>query len=188
MENRAHLLACALDLFSARGYDAVGVQEIVETAGVTKPTLYHYFSNKRGLLDTLLEEQFQPLTAAICPASDYQRDLVMSLRRVMLAYFNFARENPSFYRLHLTLFFASPDSEPNQAVRRFTDEQYHLVEALFASAAEQHGNLRNRQGTYAATFIGLINTYIGLSLNGYITLNDPLAYQAVKQYMYGIFS
>ena len=33
MDNRSRLLECALDLFTARGYDAVGVQEIVDAAG-----------------------------------------------------------------------------------------------------------------------------------------------------------
>ncbi|HIS80092.1 MAG TPA: helix-turn-helix transcriptional regulator [Candidatus Scatomonas merdavium] len=39
MENRERLLEAALSLFYEKGYDAVGVQEIVEAAGVTKPTL-----------------------------------------------------------------------------------------------------------------------------------------------------
>ncbi len=188
MENRVKLLECALDLFSARGYDAVGVQEIVEAAGVTKPTLYHYFNHKRGLLDTLLEEQFAPLNGAIHQAAEYQGDLVMSLRNVLTVYFNFAVEHPVFYRLTLALYFASPGSEPNQAASRFTREQYHLVEEMFIQAGAQHGNLKGRQGTYAATLIGLINTYIGLFLNGYIVLNGALVYQAVQQYMYGIFA
>ena len=49
MENREKLLSCALDLFYARGYDAVGIQEIVDAAGVTKPTMYYYFGSKKGL-------------------------------------------------------------------------------------------------------------------------------------------
>ena len=35
MDNRATLLEQALQLFAQRGYDAIGVQEIVEQAGVT---------------------------------------------------------------------------------------------------------------------------------------------------------
>ncbi len=53
MDNRERLLQCALDLFADRGYDAVGVQEIVDTAGVTKPTMYHYFGSKHQLLQEL---------------------------------------------------------------------------------------------------------------------------------------
>lgn len=39
MDNKEVLLQVALDLFHAKGYDAVGIQEIVDKAGVTKPTL-----------------------------------------------------------------------------------------------------------------------------------------------------
>ena len=34
MDNREMILETALDLFYARGYDAVGVQEIVERSGI----------------------------------------------------------------------------------------------------------------------------------------------------------
>ena len=48
MDNKEVLLQVALDLFHAKGYDAVGIQEIVDKAGVTKPTLYYYFGSKKG--------------------------------------------------------------------------------------------------------------------------------------------
>ena len=53
MDNRSAILSNALRLFAARGYDAVGIQEIVDEAGITKPTLYHYFGSKQGLLESL---------------------------------------------------------------------------------------------------------------------------------------
>ena len=46
MENKERILECALELFYAKGYDAVGVQEIAERSGITKPTLYYYFGSK----------------------------------------------------------------------------------------------------------------------------------------------
>ena len=55
MDNREKILQCAEELFYSRGYDAAGVQEIVEMAGVTTPTLYYYFGSKRGLLEAILE-------------------------------------------------------------------------------------------------------------------------------------
>ena len=54
MDNRENILTCALELFYQRGYDAVGIQEICQAAGITKPTLYHYFGSKYGLLEVLL--------------------------------------------------------------------------------------------------------------------------------------
>jgi TetR/AcrR family transcriptional regulator len=63
-----------------------------------------------------------------------------------------------------------------------------VIERLFVQAVDQHGNMRGRQRAYAATLIGMINTYIGLALNEYTELDDVLIYQAVRQFMHGIFS
>ena len=65
IDNRELLLDAALDLFYAKGYDAVGVQEIVDRAGVTKPTLYYYFGSKIGLLRNLLERGYNILEKGV---------------------------------------------------------------------------------------------------------------------------
>jgi len=44
------LIAAATELFAAKGFDRVAVQEIVDRAGVTKGAMYHYFGSKDDLL------------------------------------------------------------------------------------------------------------------------------------------
>ena len=188
MDNRSNILSCALQLFSSRGYDAVGVQEIVDAAGVTKPTLYHYFGSKRGMLDVLLKEHFDELYELIKRAAEYQGDLPLTLNKVTAAYFHFAKEHSTFYRMQLSMWFAPQVSEAFVAVSRLGELQQRLLEDLFIRAADDHGNMRGRHRAYAATFLGMINTYIGLSLNGYTTIDDDLVYKAVHQFMHGIFS
>ena len=56
MDNRMNILEKALHLFYEKGYDAIGVQEIADAAGVAKPTLYHYFGSKYGLLQAVAME------------------------------------------------------------------------------------------------------------------------------------
>ena len=118
MNNRMKLLNCALDLFSARGYDAVGVQEIVDSAGLTKPTLYHYFGNKVGLLETLLSEKFGELYTKLRSEADYRGDVPLTLHRVAAVYFRFAERNPTYYRMQLSMWFAPPQSESLKSVTR----------------------------------------------------------------------
>jgi TetR/AcrR family transcriptional regulator len=188
MENRPLLLARALELWSERGYDAVGVQEIVESAGVTKPTLYHYFGSKRGLLDALIDERSTGLRDSLAVAAEYRGDLVMALESVVRAYFDFAQNEAAFYRMQLGFWFAPPQSDEHAAVLSRNLGQHAALERLFEAAAADHGNMSGRHKAYAATFLGMINTYIGLWLNGYASLDDQLVYQAVHQFQHGIYS
>lgn len=45
----------AARLFAHKGYNGTAVREIVENAGVTKPTLYYYFTNKEDLYVQLID-------------------------------------------------------------------------------------------------------------------------------------
>lgn len=188
MDNRSKILHYALNLFAARGYDAIGVQEIVTLAGVTKPTLYHYFGNKRGLLEALVHERCRPLLTELGEASTYAGDLPLSLRRVVSTYFTFAQAEPIMYRMHLAMWFALPDNDAFKVVAAITTEQQRLLEELFIAASSDHGNMRGRHRAYAATLLGMINTYIGLALNNSLTLDDAIVQQVVHQFSHGIYS
>jgi hypothetical protein len=48
--------------------------------------------------------------------------------------------------------------------------------------------MKGRQRAYAASFLGMLNTYVMLALNGYTELDDNLVYSTVHQFMHGIFS
>ncbi|NTV64719.1 MAG: TetR/AcrR family transcriptional regulator [Oscillochloris sp.] len=187
-DNRTHILDQALQLFATRGYDGVGVQEICGAAGITKPTLYHYFGSKRGLLTTLVQERTAAFRSALTEASDYQGDMPRSLERVALAYFDFATREPLLYRLLIALWFIVPESEAFQVILAVNEQQQRLVEHMFERAAADHGNMRGRHRIYAATFIGTLNTYAGIAINGFGQLDDQAAYQAVHQFSHGIYS
>lgn len=188
MNNQNKILEEALKLFSARGYDAVGTQEICEAAGVTKPTLYHYFISKRGLLQALLEHGFAPLQTELMASATYARDLTLSLEKVIRTYFDFTKAYPRFYRLQLSMAFAPTQSDSFQAADPFNKIQLRLLEKLFDEASQDHGNMSSKAAAFAATFLGMINTYISLALEQQVNLNDDLVYQAQHQFMHGIFS
>lgn len=53
---RDRILNSALNLFSEKGYDGVGVDLIAENAGIKGPSLYKHFRGKEEILDALIEK------------------------------------------------------------------------------------------------------------------------------------
>ncbi len=49
------LIKAARDLFSVKGYDGTGVDEIAESVGIKGPTIYKYFKNKEDLLKAVID-------------------------------------------------------------------------------------------------------------------------------------
>ncbi|MDO4242312.1 MAG: TetR/AcrR family transcriptional regulator [Actinomyces sp.] len=58
-----HVQAIALELFSARGFDAVSIEEIAAAAEVSPSTIYRYFGTKEGLV--VRDEYDEPLLAVV---------------------------------------------------------------------------------------------------------------------------
>ncbi len=187
-DNRARLLTVATRLFARHGYEAVGVRQLAEAAGVTKPTLYHYFGSKRGLLEALLADGFADFFVALDGAALYDYDLLAPLTAYADAYFAFAARHRDLYRLQLALWFAPPQSEAFAAIAPYTERQQRFFEAFFARAARDHGNMIGRQRPCALTFLGLLNTYAALLLNDYVQPDAAMTRHAVHQFMHGIFS
>ena len=67
---RGTLLGAARELFADRGYAAVGTEEIVRRAGVTRGALYHHFrEGKAALFAAVVEEVEQEVMQGIATAA-----------------------------------------------------------------------------------------------------------------------
>ncbi len=188
MSTKEDLLEAALELFSTLGIEATSTQAVCDAAGVTKPTLYHYFGSKLGLIEAVLQRHFQPFIASLDQAVAYHHDLTRNLEQVIKAYFDFAKTNPVFYRLQLTMRSSPARSETYQAIKPWQKAQSERLEGLFNVAEADHGNMRGRSRTHALSVLGMINAYILESMDSGNPLGDQTVYQAQHQFMHGIFS
>ena len=109
---RRRLLEAGLKLFADRGYAGTSVQEIIEVAGVAKPTLYYYFGNKAGLfqaiVDQALDERLQLMREAAPPGKGTAEQLADIIRAVS----DFAARQPDALRLCFAIAFAAPGEFP----------------------------------------------------------------------------
>ena len=54
-DTKQKILDKALELFSARGYDSVSVDQIAKAVGIKAPSLYNHFPGKQAIFDALVE-------------------------------------------------------------------------------------------------------------------------------------
>jgi AcrR family transcriptional regulator len=188
MGTRDAILATALALFSSRGYDAVGVQEIAAGSGVTKPTLYHWFGSKENLLRTIFDDHFDTLVPRLRDAAPYRRDVATTLRGAAGFLTDYAGRHPEFYRMLLAFSFAPPGNPASVLARSYQERLFRVLEDLFLAAEADHGNMRGRAARYAASFLGHVNALVSLSLYGEGERREDAVRDAVHQFMHGIFS
>ena len=98
-ERRAQLLAAAQEVFVANGYHGAAMDEIAETAHVSKPVLYQHFPSKRELYLALLDSHLEALTELMLGAMNSTTDNKERVQAVMRAYFRFIDSDDQAHRL-----------------------------------------------------------------------------------------
>lgn len=193
--SRPDILKCALTLFSQKGYEGTSPNEIVEVVGITKPTLYYFFGDKEGLLDTLLSENYARLNEVlrqICvynpDPENYGNDVKPLLVRVAKAIFEFASSNCEFYVLNLSLNFAPVESKSSKISEKYSFEQYEIFTQMFADIALAHKNLSGKETILAFRYLSLLNAQIILWIRGKGDLSGATSEAITVGFMHGIFS
>ncbi|MEK0155230.1 TetR/AcrR family transcriptional regulator [Arthrobacter oryzae] len=98
-ERRAQLLAAAQEVFVANGYHGAAMDEIAETAHVSKPVLYQHFPSKRELYLALLDSHLSTLTELMMGALNSTDDNDERVQAVMRAYYRFIASDDQAHRL-----------------------------------------------------------------------------------------
>src|SRR5256714_2485542 len=101
-QRRLQLLEVARDRFAAQGFHATSMDEIAESAGVTKPVLYQHFPSKRALYVELLENTGAQLLRTLADATGRAGTARDRGEVGFRAYFDFALGNRSAFRLLLS--------------------------------------------------------------------------------------
>jgi AcrR family transcriptional regulator len=106
------ILQKALELFSDKGYDATSVREICEAAGITKPTLYHFYGSKEGVYRAIVEGALERFRAEMIQAISSDGPLRDRMVRMARAYVEAAVREPDLARFIMALIHNPPRSAP----------------------------------------------------------------------------
>jgi AcrR family transcriptional regulator len=127
---RRAILNATESLLVENGYDGFSMRRLADRCGYTAPTIYHYFGDKRGLIDALLEERFRKLLSRLRRVR-LGDDAVENLAELARAFVRFGARNQTHYRLLHAPRSARSSPPPSAEAARA------LFEAPFQQLAEQ---------------------------------------------------
>ncbi|QJC22412.1 TetR/AcrR family transcriptional regulator [Arcanobacterium buesumense] len=99
IERRTQLIGIARQLFAARGYDAVSIEEIANAADVSKPVIYEHFGGKEGLYQVIVDRETTAVNTILHEALSAGKGPRESLEAVVLGLLDYIEENPDGFGL-----------------------------------------------------------------------------------------
>lgn len=117
-ENRARLIHAAQEVIGEVGYAEASIARIVERAGLAHGTFYLYFESRQDLFDKLLPETGEEALAFIGKAVKDSPDFVSMEEKGLHAFFEYAVQNPSYFRVLSEAEIAAPDAYVGYTRRR----------------------------------------------------------------------
>lgn len=121
MSRSEQILDAALSLFQERGFDAVGVAELGERAGVSGPAIYRHFASKDEILGTLFDRAMDRLFIHTPPPRD---DARTTLEELVRAHVQFVLEDPAGLAVYIREDRSLADEDRRRLRRR---QREHLA-------------------------------------------------------------
>jgi TetR/AcrR family fatty acid metabolism transcriptional regulator len=148
-EKRRLILDAAVRVFARRGYHTCRVGEIAEEAGVAYGLLYHYFSSKEEVLETIFRETWGELLAAVRDVEESGAPAREQLRQVAAILLRAWRRDPDLVRVLVREVARSPEVQRRVGE---IDQAFRALERI-VSRGQAEGEFRRDLDPRLASWI-----------------------------------
>ena len=128
-KRRDQILEEAARLFSSQRFDEVLMDDIAQSAGVAKGTLYTYFSDKEELYFAVIFEGISRLNQGVLEKAGSQKDPEKKLRDIVHSIVSFVAQNGFFYKL-LSIEDSKSNTGKSVNRERWREERKIQLEAI----------------------------------------------------------
>ena len=90
--------------------------------------------------------------------------------------------------MHLSMSSSAVNTTSFLTITPYCERIEEIVETFFLKAAQDNGNMKGHEREISRSYLGVINSYTLLLLNGKIELSEELIYRIVHLFLHGIYS
>ena len=176
-DKRRLILEAAVRVFARQGFHTCRVSDIADDAGVAYGLVYHYFSSKEEILDTLFLERWDVMLAAIAEADAANRSPRDKLRAIAAFIIDSYRHDPELMKVIIVEVTRAANTFGRTHLAKIR-EAYEQI-AVIVARAQADGTFRKEiTPTFAAlAFYGLIEQV----LTGWIFDIEPAGEEELEQ-------
>jgi AcrR family transcriptional regulator len=167
-ETREKIVDAAIVTFSKHGYDRTKMDDIAETANLSKGTIYLYFKSKEELFFAISENNIKALKEQLSVLFTKSEDLILDSQKF---YVNFRKASEQSDKVFLETI---AESSRNQRLREMLYHQRMKV----LDIVTEYLKLQIKKGFFRsdididAVAVGLVSIYDGLSISKIIGLSE----------------
>jgi TetR/AcrR family transcriptional regulator, fatty acid metabolism regulator protein len=133
VDKRRVILDAAVRVFARQGFHTCRVSDIADEAGVAYGLVYHYFSSKEEILDTLFLERWDVMLAAIAEADRSQRSARDKLYAIAAFIVDSYRHDPDLMKVIIVEVTRAANTFGRTHLARIQDA-YSQIAAIVARA------------------------------------------------------
>lgn len=150
-QRRAQLLEAASQVFSTKGYHAAAMDDIADSAGVSKPVLYQHFPSKLDLYLALLDASCDRLLEVVREALASTEDNAERVVATMDAFYDFVNSASGQFRF----VFESDLTGDGQVQKRLWEVNNEIADAIAEVIAEDTDLAADRAKLLAISLVGI---------------------------------
>lgn len=156
-KRRAEIIEATFFCIALKGYSNITMQDIADSAGVSKGVIHYYFHNKEELFLSVFERLIKDLDSHLGKKVDQAKTPPEKVRAIITAVFEKTRENKKF-QVVLLDFWANSTKLPR--LQEATANQYaryrHMAKKIIAEGVEKEYFKPCDPSRVASALIGLI--------------------------------
>jgi len=188
--HRRMISTAAEQLFMKKGIENTTMNDIAQTSGYSKATLYVYFKNKEELVGILVLESMRKLYDYICSALQESNDTKERYKKICHALVKYEEEFPFYFKLALetiNIDFETTNFLPEEKETFLVGEQINDLLAVFLKAGIEKGDFRSDIEIMPTifSFWGMLSGLIQIAVNKEAYIEQSMKKSKMEFLSYG---
>ena len=165
------IFRAAIKSFSQKGYSKATMDEISETAGVAKGTLYYHFNSKEEIFNFIIDEGLKEIEDRVTEKTKHLDDPMEKLRAAFRVQLELAIEYIDFFKTLFSQMWG--DEERHAQMRQVLMKYFSFFEGYMKDAVGEETLKKNNMEFVAYNFFGMVvSTVIYGMINEKRSINE----------------